>query len=255
MGMILFIKTIVLGIVEGLTEFFPVSSTAHLLIANKLLHMPDNALTDVLTIAIQSGAMLAAIFFFWKTVWRSLSLIPKLIVAFIPTAVVGLLLSGFVQSLLSASLFTALALILGGIVFLILKTNDELAPPLDTISYREAFSIGVSQILAIIPGVSRSGATLIGGSLANIPRERIVAFSFLLAIPTIFGATAVELWKAPSLQASEWFLIVVGTLIAFGVALCTMKWALRILSTKPLKWFGWYRIAIGILLILFLVLK
>ena len=255
---IMLIKTIMLGIVEGLTEFIPVSSTAHLLITERILHIAVTPFITVLTVVIQSGAMLAALIFFWKTVWKHLSLIPKVIVAFLPTVVVGLFAAQALSALFSASIVIALALIIGGIIFVILKPIDSTdrsiaASPKDsakTITYKESFIIGLSQIFAIIPGVSRSGATLIGGTLAKIPRELIVSFSFILAIPTIFGASAIELRHLPALTHSEIGLIVVGTVVAFIVALATMRFMLRALTKKPLRVFGWYRILIGILFLI-----
>ena len=254
MEIILILKTLILGIVEGLTEFFPVSSTAHLLITERLLKLPADPFIKTLTVAIQSGAMIAVVIFFWKTIWKNLSLIPKLAVAFIPTAIVGLLLIGFINKLLGASIYIAIMLILGGVVFLFLRTNDTPTTPITNITYKEAVWIGIAQILSIIPGVSRSGATLIGGSLVNIAREHIVQFSFLLAIPTIFGATVVELHHAPHLSGGNWALILFGTLVATIVSLLTMKWALRLTTKKPLRYFGWYRIAVGLLLIIILVM-
>lgn len=251
---IMIIKTIVLGIVEGLTEFIPVSSTAHLLITERILHIAATPFITVLTVVIQSGAMLAAVIFFWKMVWKHLSLIPKVIVAFLPTVVVGLFAAHFLSTLFSASVVIALALIIGGVVFLILKPNDStdrnITDPATTLTYKESFLIGLSQIVAIIPGVSRSGATLIGGTLAKIPRELIVTFSFILAIPTIFGASAVELRHLPALTHGELGLIVLGTAVSFIVALCTMRFMLRALTKKPLKIFGWYRIVIGFIFLI-----
>lgn len=255
MAITLWISAALLGIVEGVTEFFPVSSTAHLLIATRFLPLSPPSLRDVLVVAIQSGAMLAAVCFFWKTIWKSRSLIPKIIVSFIPTAIAGLLLAPLVHTLFSSPIISALALTGGGIVFLFLKPNDMPASPIEHITYREALIIGISQIGAIIPGVSRSGATLIGGSLFRIPRERIVSFSFLLAIPTIFGASAVELLHVPALTGNEWFLLSFGTLVAFLVSLSTIRWALTFLSKKPLAWFGWYRIVLGMLLLAFVIIK
>jgi len=247
------IHTLLLGIVEGLTEFIPVSSTAHLLIAEKILGMRQTVFLETLTVVIQSGAMLAAVLFFWKTVWNNLVLIPKLIVAFIPSAIAGLLFAHALHTLFSTPIIIALALILGGIIFLIMRPIDTITRPIESISYKEAFIIGLSQIVAIIPGISRSGATLIGGTYARIPREMIVSFSFLLAIPTIFGASVVELRHIPSLSIHQWELLAFGTIVSFVVAFFTMRTMLRLMTKKPLAWFGWYRIALGVLLILFLL--
>lgn len=246
------LTTIFIGIIEGLTEFAPVSSTAHILISGKLLGVPSSDFFNVFTVAIQSGAILAGIIFFWKTVWNNLSLIPKVVVGFIPTAVVGLLIHSLVSKLFANTWIIGLTLIVGGIVFLFLKPIDENFD-LKDISYKQAFLIGCTQILAFIPGVSRSGATLIGGTLIKIPRSQIVSFSFLLGIPTILGASFVELHSMPNLTLSQYILIALGTFVSFITSLLTMKWFIKILTQKPLYWFGWYRILIGVTVILFIV--
>lgn len=248
------IKIGLLGLIEGLTEFIPVSSTAHLLITERLLGFPPSPFLTITTVVIQSGAMLAAIIFFWKTVFEHRILIPKVLVAFLPTVAIGLIASKFLDAIFASSIVIALALMIGGVIFLLIRTNDM--PPTDsvaTISYKDAFIIGCSQIFAIIPGVSRSGATLIGGTLAKIPREIIVSFSFILAIPTIFGASALELQHLPRFITAEVWLMIFGTLIAFITAFLTMRFMLHLLTKKPLSWFGWYRIAIGLIFLLFVI--
>lgn len=247
-----FLTTIILGIVEGLTEFAPVSSTAHILISGKFLGITSSDFFNVFTVAIQSGAILAAVIYFWKEVWSNLSLIPKVILGFIPTAIAGLLLQGIVSKLFASTGIIGWALIAGGIVFLFLKPIDT-PNELKDISYKQAFVIGCTQILAFIPGVSRSGATLIGGTWLKIPRSQIVTFSFLLGIPTILGASVVELGSIPTLSGSQWSMIIIGTIIAFIVAIITMKWFINLLTKKPLSWFGWYRIFVGIIVLIFIV--
>lgn len=245
------LHSLLLGLVEGLTEFAPVSSTAHILLAAKVFSIKNSDFFAVFTVAIQSGAILAAVVYFWNTLWSNLSLIPKVIVGFLPAAAVGLLLHKTITSLFSSTWIIGATLILGGIVFLFLRpidTNVEVK----SISYTQAFLIGCTQIVAMIPGVSRSGATLIGGTLLNIPRAQIVAFSFILGIPTILGATAVELHSLPAISSHEWSLIVVGTIVAFISALATISWFMKLLTKKPLSWFGWYRIVLGMLVLIFL---
>jgi undecaprenyl-diphosphatase len=249
---ITFLHSIILGIAEGITEFAPVSSTAHILVTAKLLGITNSDFFTVFTVAIQSGSILAAVVYFWKTIWGNLSLIPKVIVGFIPAAVVGLLIHSLVTKLFGSTWIIAATLILGGIVFLFLKPIDTIVE-VKKISYKQAFLIGCTQIVAMIPGVSRSGATLIGGTLLGIPRSQIVAFSFILGIPTILGATVVELHSLPHLALSQWTLIGVGTVVAFITALLTIKWFTNILTKKPLSWFGWYRIALGVLILIFVV--
>lgn len=249
---LLIIKTIILGIVEGLTEFIPVSSTAHILVAGKILGMSTNAFVEALTICIQSGAILAAVWYFWKLVWKHLSLIPKVIVGFIPTGIAGLLLYPIVKTFLASTSIIAVALILGGIALLLIKPVDDITS-ITEITYKQAFWIGLIQIGSFIPGISRAGATLIGGTMLKIPRTTIVSFSFLLAIPTILGASVVEIRHVSGLTASQWGLIVLGSVIAFATALLSIRFFMNILTKKPLSWFGWYRIALGLVIFLFVL--
>ncbi len=246
-----FLTTIVLGIIEGLTEFAPVSSTAHILLTGRLFGTMPSSFFTVFTICIQSGAILAAVIYFWKTVWNNLSLIPKVLIGFIPTAIIGLLIHSFLSVSFVRSSIIAVTLILGGIIFLFLKPVDTPADVPD-ISYKDSFLIGCTQILAFIPGISRSGATLIGGTMLRIPRAQIVSFSFLLGIPTILGASAVELYSIPALTHAQWLLILTGTVVAFVTALLTMRWFINLLTKKPLSWFGWYRIILGIIVLIFI---
>ncbi|HVY35690.1 MAG TPA: undecaprenyl-diphosphate phosphatase [Candidatus Paceibacterota bacterium] len=250
--LILIIKTIILGAVEGLTEFIPVSSTAHLFLAGAAIHISSGLFLEALSISIQSGAILAAVWYFWKTIWHNKALFWKVAVAFIPTAIAGLVLYPIIKPLFDNHVIIALGLIVGGIGLIAIR-------PIDTdegvaeVSYRQAFLIGVMQIASFIPGVSRAGATLIGGTLLKIPRAVIVPFSFLLAIPTIIGASAVEIRHVSGLTHHEWLLIGLGTVVAFIVALATIRFFIRILTKKPLSWFGWYRIAVGLVVLLFFI--
>jgi undecaprenyl-diphosphatase len=246
-----FFTSLILGLVEGLTEFAPVSSTAHILLAGKLLGIPPSIFFTVFTVAIQSGAILAAVFYFWRVVWKNLSLIPKVFVGCIPTALAGLVLHSFVSEIFASTWIIGIGLIFGGVGLISIKPVDT-TTDIRTISYKEAFWIGVAQILALIPGISRSGATLIGGTLFRIPRETIIVFSFLLGIPTIFGASIVELRTLSRIPNAQWGLLSIATITAFITALLTIRWFIRVLTKKPLAWFGWYRIALGIIVLVFL---
>jgi undecaprenyl-diphosphatase len=246
-----FLKSIILGIVEGLTEFAPVSSTAHILISGKLLSIRSSEFFNLFTIAIQSGAIIAAVFFFFRTILKNLTLIPKIIVGFIPTAIAGILIQPFLSKIFASTYIIGITLIIGGVIFLFIRPNEE-ETHIKDISYKNAFIIGLTQILAFIPGVSRSGATLIGGTALKIPRDQIVVFSFLLGIPTILGASVVELNSIPKITFSEWLLILLGAITAFVTAILTIKWFIKILTKKPLSWFGWYRIVVGIIVLFFI---
>lgn len=243
--------TIILGIIEGLTEFIPVSSTAHILLTSKILGITQTQFIEALSICIQSGAILAAVWYFWKTVLRNTSLIGKVIVAFIPTGIIGVTLYPLIKTFLGSTAIIGSALIIGGVGLLLIKPVDEVTS-LSEVTYKQAFWIGLMQTLSFIPGISRAGATLIGGTLLGIPRTTIVMFSFLLAIPTILGASVVEIRHVSGISGSEWALIGLGTLVAFVVAVCTIKFFMNVLTKKPLAWFGWYRIVIGILVLILL---
>lgn len=247
----LLIQTIILGIIEGLTEFIPVSSTAHLLLAGKLITLPQHLL-EVLSISIQAGAITASIVYFWKTIWNNLSLVPKVLLGFLPTALAGIFLYPYIKPLFTNTNIIAYALILGGIALILIKPKDT-NTQIESISYKNAFLVGLMQIFSFIPGMSRAGSTLIGGTLIGIPKQTIVAFSFLLAIPTIFGASFIELMKTEVvLGFDEWKLIILGSIVAFIVALWSIRFFINFLNTKPLSYFGWYRILIGILVLLFI---
>jgi undecaprenyl-diphosphatase len=246
-----YFSSLLLGIVEGITEFIPVSSTAHIIIAAQSLGITTSSFFTAFSIAIQTGAIIAALLFFWKQLWGDRSLIPKIIVAFIPTALVGLLLHPFISRIFSETAVIAWALIIGGVVLIILKPIED-ETSLATLSYKKAFLIGCAQILAFIPGVSRSGATLIGGTTLGISRALIVPFSFLLGIPTIVGAGIVEVASLPTITTTEWGLILLGACTACITALLTMRFFITLLTKKPLSWFGWYRILLGLLVLFFI---
>lgn len=243
------INSIILGIVEGLTEFIPVSSTAHIIIAAQSLGIETSTFFAAFSVAIQTGAIIAALLFFWKQLWGDRSLFPKIIIAFIPTALVGLLLHPFISRLFSEIVIIAWALIIGGVLLIVLKPIED-ETSLSTLSYKKAFLIGCAQILAFIPGVSRAGATLIGGTALGVSRALIVPFSFLLGIPTIIGAGVVEVATLPPLSQEQWLLIIVGALTACITAFLTMRFFITLLTKKPLSWFGWYRVGLGILVLL-----
>lgn len=245
------LHTFILGIVEGLTEFIPVSSTAHLLLTGTVLGMPHDQFLEAFSICIQSGAILAAVFYFWKVIWKHTDLIWKVAVGFIPTGIAGLLLYPLIKSFLGSTTVIGAALIIGGVGLLLIKPVDD-TETVTQITYKQAIWIGFMQLFSFIPGISRSGATLIGGTLVRIPRQTIVTFSFLLAIPTILGAGVVEARHITGVTGTEWGLIVLGTLIAFITALSTIKLFMNLLTKKPLSWFGWYRIAIGIVVLVLL---
>lgn len=242
------IQTIILGIIEGLTEFIPVSSTAHLLLSSVILNIPKD-LGNTLSISIQAGAIFASVVFFWKTLINNLSLIPKILVGFLPTALAGVFLYPYIKIIFSNQKIIALALILGGVLLILIKPKNQTSK-IENITYKNSFLIGLMQIFSFIPGMSRSGSTLIGGTILKIPRNDIVPFSFLLAIPTILGASFIEIINNPNIINLNWKLLLIGSITAFIIALLTIKFFINFLTNKPLSYFGWYRILIGFLVLL-----
>jgi len=260
-----FLDTIILGIVEGFTEFLPVSSTAHLLITGEILKIPQTDFFKTFVIAIQLGAIIAVIFLYWRKVIKNSNLIKKVLVAFIPTAIIGFLLYKIIKNFLFENLATiAWALIIGGIVIIIFEIfqknknggeqNIENENSLDSISYKKSFLIGVIQSLAIVPGVSRSGATIIGGMLAGIKRKNIVEFSFLLAIPTIFAATGYDLLSSKiSFSSLDIKTLLIGFIASFVFALLAIKFLIKFIENHSFIIFGYYRIIVGAGILILLV--
>ncbi len=250
-------KVIVLGLVEGITEFLPISSTGHLILADKLLGL-QGVFTTSFNIAIQLGAILAVVWIYFRRL-LDFKLWKQLIVAFLPTAVIGLALYKFIKIyLLNNSTVVLWALALGGVVLIIFEIwyqkKSLTRLPSTTISFKNAFIIGIFQSLAIVPGVSRSAATIVGGMWLGISRTMIVEFSFLLAIPTMAAATGLDLLKnASTFNMNEWGLLVIGFIISFFTALLVVKWLLNYIKNGNFIPFAVYRIvaAIAFYLILF----
>ncbi len=243
-------ESVLLGALEGITEFLPVSSTGHLILASTLLEIPSSPELSSFLIAIQLGAILAVGIFFFReflsfTVWK------RLIVAFIPTGIVGVTLYPLIKDvLLSNPLIVVIALAVGGAFIIAIERSEGEAreeTPVTSLSYRKTFLIGIAQSLAIIPGVSRSGATVMGGLIMKLPRATILKFSFLLAVPTMVAATAYDLYKTPSaLTDGNFTLIAIGFTTAFIVALLTVKVAMAFVRKHSFAPFGWYRIVLAL---------
>jgi undecaprenyl-diphosphatase len=244
--------SIILGAVEGITEFLPVSSTGHLILTSKILGLATTDFLKTFEIAIQSGAILAVvwlyrhIFFKWNPeVWK------RLFVAFIPTGILGLVLHKYIKALLGSEATVLSALFLGGI-FLVLfdlfhKEKESALSDISTISYRTCATIGLFQSVAMIPGVSRSAATIVGGLLLGISRKTIVEFSFLLAVPTMAAATGYDLLKsAGEFSQADFSLLAVGFVVAFLTAIIGIKGFLKIIGDRTFVFFGAYRILIAV---------
>ncbi len=247
-----FFDSIILGIVEGITEFLPISSTGHLMIANRLLGNTPTEFSKTFEIAIQSGAIFAVLFLYTALLIKHRNLISKIAVGFLPTLVAGLLLYPLVKSYFQENIIIVfIALVLGGIAILVVEKKSSQNIParaLESLSYIDALKLGAMQVLALIPGVSRSGATIIGGLALNYPRTFLVEFSFLLALPTIFGATLYDLYKTNmSFSHNEINLLFVGAIVSAIVAYIAMKTFLAYLKNHTFTPFAYYRIIIGIL--------
>ncbi len=251
------IEAIILGIVEGITEFLPISSTGHMIIASSLMGIAEDSFTKTFTVSIQFGAILSVIFLYWKRFFQSMDFYYKLFVAFLPAVVFGKLLNDFIDSLLGNVAVVAYTLLAGGIflIFMDQLIKEKTDSTDDSISYKTAFKIGLFQVIAMIPGVSRSAATIIGGLTQGLSRKTAAEFSFFLAVPTMFAATCKSLWdyvkdEGGTFTGQEIGLLAVGNLVAFVVAMLAIKSFIRYLSQHGFKVFGYYRIAVGILLLI-----
>lgn len=251
-------QTIVVAIVEGLTEFLPVSSTGHMIIAEKLLQIPDNEYTKMFTVAIQLGAILAVVVLYHKKFFdfKNLRFYLKLLVGVIPAIVLGFLLSKKIDALLESTTTVAISLLLGGIVLLFIdrvfekpSTNSE-----NQVSFLQSFLIGCWQCLAMIPGVSRSAASIIGGMQQKLTRSEAAEFSFFLAVPTMMAATGYKLFKHyhenGGFTGEEIKLLAIGNLVAFVVAILAIRLFIGFLKKFGFRIWGIYRIVVGIALLI-----
>lgn len=252
------INAIILGIIEGITEFLPISSTGHLILANKFLAISESEFIKSFDLAIQLGAILAVVAIYWRKVIVNFEIWKRIIVAFIPTAIIGLLSYKLLKQMLGSQQIVLWALFLGGILILLFekfhKENGDAIAEVEKIPLPKAAAIGVFQSIAIIPGVSRSAATILGGLFLGLKREAIVEFSFLLAVPTMAAATGYDLYKnAASFTDGQTQFLIYGFLVSFLTAWIAIKWLIGYVQKHNFNIFGWYRIILAI--ILFFVLK
>jgi undecaprenyl-diphosphatase len=251
-----YLEAIVLAVIEGLTEFLPVSSTGHMVLASSFMKIANNDFTKLFTVAIQLGAILSVLVLYWKKFLVGIPFYIKLLIAFIPAAIFGKLLNDYIDALLENPITVAIMLVLGGIIFLLLDKwmNNKEGNSIEEPTNAGAFKIGLFQCIALIPGVSRSAATIIGGITQGLNRKSAAEFSFFLAVPTMFAATAYKLLKYfkanGNISKEEINLLLVGNLVAFIVAIIAIKTFITFLNKNGFKLFGYYRIIAGIIILI-----
>jgi undecaprenyl-diphosphatase len=253
------IQLIVLSIIEGLTEFLPVSSTGHMVVASALMGIGKDEFVKLFEIVIQLGAILAVVVLYFKRFIRSVDFYVKLVVGVIPAVILGLLLKKYIDKLLESPLVVAVAFVVGGIILLFVDKwfNKPIVKDEKQINHITAFKIGVFQCLAMVPGVSRSAASIVGGMSQKLSRTAAAEFSFFLAVPTMFGATVKDLWDfhkantlSPEVMHHDIKYLLIGSAIAFVVAMLAIRSFITFLEKKGFRLFGIYRIIAGTAIII-----
>lgn len=248
-------QSIIIAIIEGLTEFLPVSSTGHMILAEAALKINETEFVKTFTIVIQIGAIMAIVLMYIKRFLRSFEIYLKLFVAFIPTAIIGFLAYDFIKNVLFSPVVVSVSLVVGGIVLIIIdrhviRKKSEVTD-LENIPLKNAFFIGLIQCFSMIPGVSRAAATIIGGVFNRFDKKQATEFSFLLAVPTMLAASGYDLIKTPvNFTHNEILLLLTGLLVAFVTAWFAVKIFLKIVEKYGFKHFGYYRIIIGVVFFL-----
>ena len=254
------VEAIVLAVIEGLTEFLPVSSTGHMIIASSLMGIADDPFTKTFTVAIQFGAILSVVVMYYKRFLQSIDFYTKLIVAFIPAAVIGFLADDLIDMLLSNVLVVAFTLLAGGVILLFIDNwlKGGEGPESENITIPKALRIGLFQCIAMIPGVSRSAATIIGGLSTGLSRKAAAEFSFFLAVPTMFAATIFKVYKFAKagigVTPDQINILIIGNLVGFIVAGIAIRSFISFLTKHGFALFGYYRIAVGVLIIILSVM-
>lgn len=252
-------QAIILAIIEGLTEYLPVSSTGHMIIASSFMGIDTQDFTKLFEVNIQFGAILAVLVLYWKRFLQSFDFYIKLLVAFLPAAVIGFLLNDYIDMLLESVVVVAIMLVLGGVILVFIDRAFDDTKQHDFISKPTALKIGFFQCIAMIPGVSRSAASIIGGMTQGLSRKTAAEFSFFLAVPTMAAATAYKMLKGYldgtlRFTSTEIKLLSIGNIVAFVVALLAIKFFIGFLQKYGFKVFGYYRIVLGLVLLLLVYL-
>ncbi|MBC8535253.1 undecaprenyl-diphosphate phosphatase [Feifania hominis] len=267
MQLIEFFKAVIIGIIQGITEWLPVSSTGHMILANEFIHLNMTpAFRGMFFVVIQLGSILAVVVLYFHKLnpfsprksavqkRETLSLWSKVIVASVPAAVVGIPLNDKIEELFGGYQVVTAALIVYGILFIVLENRNAKRAPrvrsLEELSYKTAFAIGMFQVLSLIPGTSRSGSTILGAMLIGLSRGVAAEFSFFLAIPAMFGASAIKLLKFGfSYTSTEIMILLTGTIVAFVVSVLAIKFLMSYIRRHDFKAFGWYRIILGVVVL------
>lgn len=265
------LKVILLGIVEGITEWLPISSTGHMILVDEFIHLQvSDAFMEMFLVVIQLGAIMAVVVLYWNTLlplertsqgvrinWQTMNMWCKIVVACIPAAIVGLLFEDIFNALFYNYQTVAIMLILFGIFFIVIENRNKHVTPrvndLADISYGQALIIGLFQLIAaVFPGTSRSGATIVGSLIIGISRTAAAEFTFFLAIPVMFGASLLKLVKfGLSFTGGELVMLLVGMAVAFVVSMLAIKFLMSYIKTNDFKVFGWYRIILGVIVLLY----
>ena len=249
------IQTIILAIIEGITEFLPISSTGHMILASHIMNIQDVAFVKTFEISIQLGAILAIVMIYAKRFLQGISIYLKLGFAFFPTAVIGFFAYDIIKTYLFNSTIVAISLVAGGIILVIIDKKvarqNSTVVDLEDISYKNAFFIGLIQCFSMIPGVSRAAATIIGGVFNGLDKKQATEFSFLLAVPTMFAATGFDIIKTSVIfSKQEIVLLIIGLCIAFFTAWIAVKLFIKIVENFGFRYFGYYRIIIGVIFLI-----
>ena len=249
------IQSIILSIIEGLTEFLPISSTGHMILASSIMNISEDAFVKTFEISIQIGAIMAIVLLYAKRFLQGISIYLKLAIAFIPTGIIGFLAYPYIKTYLFNPIIVSISLVLGGIVLILIDKKvvgqESKTAELESISYKNAFFIGLFQSISMIPGVSRAAATIVGGIFNGLDKKQAIEFSFLLAVPTMFAATGYDLYKTTIVfSGHEIFLLSLGLVVAFITAWIAVKVFVKIVQNYGFKYFGYYRIIIGIIFLL-----
>lgn len=254
-----YIQALILAIIEGLTEFLPISSTGHMIIGSSMMGIQSDPFVKLFTVCIQLGAILSVVVLYFKRFFKSIDFYIKLIVAFIPAAIFGFLLSDKIDKMLESPLTVAISLVVGGVILLFVDKwfKDSTIESEEEINYLTALKIGLFQCLAMIPGVSRSGASIVGGMSQKLSRKAAAEFSFFLAVPTMFAATAKKLLdfykEGHTISTEQIQILAFGNIVAFIIALLAIKSFIGFLNKNGFKAFGWYRIIVGGIIIIMLL--